>query len=118
MRCLGRKKNIQRCKNNAKFLFCGHHKFQILILIIGLGTMIIWVTDLSESLGFKKPIEVVKPHNIPKFNQEQTLKADKELETIIQLLDYRAQVIINKLPSLEDKMCSKYDNETIAKFKS
>ncbi len=117
MRCFGRKKNLHRCKNGAKFLFFVHHKFQVFALLVGVGTAIIWITELSESIGFKKPIEVVNFTDIPEYNQEQSLKVDNQFETIVLLLNYRAEIILNKLPALEDKSCSSYNQQTIAKFK-
>lgn len=34
MQCLGRNRDISRCKNSAKFLFCKKHKYQIIVFLL------------------------------------------------------------------------------------
>ncbi len=57
MRCFGRTKNLKRCKKNCKRLFCKHHWLQPFLLLAGIGTAIIFGTDLFQAIGLKKPID-------------------------------------------------------------
>ena len=65
MRCIGRTKKFIRCKNRViswYYPFCKrHHWWQPLVLLVSLGTAIIWINDLSESIGKKKLIEYFAP---------------------------------------------------------
>jgi hypothetical protein len=40
MQCFGRTKNGKRCKNEASPLFCGHHKWQPLVFLFSVVTII------------------------------------------------------------------------------
>jgi len=57
MRCIGITKKFKRCENTCKFLFCRHHRCQPITLLVSLGLAIIFITDLSESIGVKKPFD-------------------------------------------------------------
>ena len=58
MKCLGRTKKFKKCQRD-KFPFCHQHRFQIILWIVSIGTGLIWITDLSESLGLKRPYEYI-----------------------------------------------------------
>ena len=63
MRCCGLTKQFKRCKRKDRkwyYPFCGDHFWQPGTLLIGIASVLIFVTDLAESLGLKKPIEYVK----------------------------------------------------------
>lgn len=74
MRCCGRTKSLKRCSidKNIKWYwpFCGFHRWQPFVLIIGLGSIVIYVTDLAESLGFEKPFGQNTPVDLSVSTQD------------------------------------------------
>ena len=67
------------CRNEAKFLYCGHHWKQPILFLVTLGTILIFTTDLFESLGLKKPIEYVNF-----WRQSSIVLNSKEIKQIIE----------------------------------
>jgi tetratricopeptide (TPR) repeat protein len=57
MRCIGRTKNFDRCKNYSSFLFCWHHKSQIFVYLLGVFILFIWVIALASALGLNVPLD-------------------------------------------------------------
>jgi len=73
-RCFGIKKNLSRCKNERNVFYCGFHKRQPIYALFLIGTALIFFTDLSAALGFKKkPIEYITSKFKSTKSQNQNL---------------------------------------------
>ena len=73
MRCCGVTKQGRRCERKEqkwRYPFCGDHFWQPLLFLISIGGGLIYVSDLAESLGLKKPIEYVKTTDAPNKHTE------------------------------------------------
>lgn len=86
MRCIGRNKNWKRCRNNCKFLFCHHHRYQALGAIFTICTIIIFSTDLFLALGLKKPIDYIFSEEISNSNDNCTTYKSTSQESSYKIL--------------------------------
>lgn len=94
MRCIGRKsKNFARCKNDCKFLFCGHHKLQwwgVVVIIATLG-------GLFQDIIF------------PLFKDEENVILQNERDSLNSIIDRQNQVIDKQVKEFE-KLQREFEN--------
>lgn len=87
MRCLGRTKTLRRCKNQARRVFCQHHRFQplaVCIFLLGLLAALaglyqdLW-NPLRASLERELPFQKVEREDIEYFDFDETPAHDYPL---------------------------------------
>ena len=114
MRCNGRTKNLSRCKNNCKIIFCRHHKLQwwaILVIIATLGGLF---QDIIKPIFFEK--EQITNSEKEKATEIALNKISDSLKVITNM-DSHLESINKKLDNfIDEKSNSKTsENELIKK---
>lgn len=75
MQCCGRTKSFVRCKNDVKFLFCKHHRFQPFVVLFSISTVVGLYAGIYQDLV--KPLrESSLERNGDNFINADSLKSD------------------------------------------
>lgn len=109
MICIGITKKFKRCGNNCRFLFCRHHRCQPITLLVSLGLAIIFITDFSESIGLKKPIDLLLHSN----NDSLSYNYNKQVEQFKGMLSPK---IVVELSPDKNKMRYYYHIENLGEI--